>query len=318
MEKKSPDAFRTISEVAEWLGVPTHVLRFWESRFSQVKPVKRAGGRRYYRPSDMELLGGIRKLLHEDGMTIRGVQKLLREEGAKHVAAMSPSLDSDDMRDVTPSNVVPLDVQSTDTTSEVPKEPRERAEADLVEDAEIVETDVEPDMPMQDTTQAEHVDASKAAEHVDTSDTKPDTAPDAPSEVAAEAATSAGDQHDISQRIDAETAASAPDDVTSDPVPAVETPEGPTASDVAVDPTASAESPPSADAAPSGPALPDISHIPDDPSDEDAIADAPILAVSLRKARTNGTDAHIAAVQALADRLETLAAQMRQARGRQP
>ena len=139
MEKKSPDAFRTISEVAEWLGVPTHVLRFWESRFSQVKPVKRAGGRRYYRPSDMELLGGIRKLLHEDGMTIRGVQKLLREEGAKHVAAMSPSLDSDDMRDVTPSNVVPLDVQSTDTTSEVPKEPRERAEADLVEDAEIVE-----------------------------------------------------------------------------------------------------------------------------------------------------------------------------------
>lgn len=95
MEQKSPDAFRTISEVAEWLGVPTHVLRFWESRFTQVKPVKRAGGRRYYRPSDMELLGGIRKLLHEDGMTIRGVQKLLREEGVKHVAAMSPALDLD-------------------------------------------------------------------------------------------------------------------------------------------------------------------------------------------------------------------------------
>jgi resuscitation-promoting factor RpfA len=64
---KSPDAFRTISEVADWLGVPTHVLRFWESRFSQVKPVKRAGGRRYYRPADMALLGGIKRLLHDDG-----------------------------------------------------------------------------------------------------------------------------------------------------------------------------------------------------------------------------------------------------------
>ena len=90
--EKSPDAFRTISEVAEWLGVPTHVLRFWESRFAQVKPVKRAGGRRYYRPRDMELLGGIKKLLHDDGMTIRGVQKLLREKGVRHVAAFSPPI----------------------------------------------------------------------------------------------------------------------------------------------------------------------------------------------------------------------------------
>lgn len=93
--EKSPEAFRTISEVAEWLEVPTHVLRFWESRFAQVKPVKRAGGRRYYRPSDMRLIGGIKKLLHEDGMTIRGVQKLLREEGVKYVSAYSRPLDSD-------------------------------------------------------------------------------------------------------------------------------------------------------------------------------------------------------------------------------
>ncbi len=93
---KSPDAFRTISEVADWLGIPTHVLRFWESRFAQVKPVKRAGGRRYYRPRDMELLGGIRKLLHDDGMTIRGVQKLLREEGLRHVSEMSPPLPGED------------------------------------------------------------------------------------------------------------------------------------------------------------------------------------------------------------------------------
>ena len=86
---KSADAFRTISEVAEWLDTPAHVLRFWESKFSQVKPVKRAGGRRYDRPQDMMLLGGIKKLLHDDGMTIKSVQKLLRQEGVKHVAAFS-------------------------------------------------------------------------------------------------------------------------------------------------------------------------------------------------------------------------------------
>lgn len=86
---KSRDAFRTISEVAEWLETPAHVLRFWESKFTQIKPVKRAGGRRYYRPADMELLGGIKKLLHEDGMTIKGVQKVLREHGVRHVAALN-------------------------------------------------------------------------------------------------------------------------------------------------------------------------------------------------------------------------------------
>ncbi|WP_323783052.1 MerR family transcriptional regulator [Thalassovita sp.] len=92
---KSPDAFRTISEVAEWLDRPAHVLRFWESKFSQVKPVKRAGGRRYYRPQDMLLLGGIKKLLHDDGMTIKGVQKMLREQGVHSVAELSQPLDVD-------------------------------------------------------------------------------------------------------------------------------------------------------------------------------------------------------------------------------
>lgn len=90
---KSPDAFRTISEVAEWLEIQAHVLRFWESKFTQVKPIKRAGGRRYYRPNDMLLLGGIKRLLHEDGLTIKGVQKVLREEGMGHVAALSAPLD---------------------------------------------------------------------------------------------------------------------------------------------------------------------------------------------------------------------------------
>ena len=87
--EKSVDAFRTISEVADILQTPAHVLRFWESRFPQIKPVKRAGGRRYYRPSDVALLAGIRKLLHDDGMTIRGVQKILREQGVRRVAELA-------------------------------------------------------------------------------------------------------------------------------------------------------------------------------------------------------------------------------------
>jgi DNA-binding transcriptional MerR regulator len=87
--EKAPDAFRTISEVAAWLETPAHVLRFWESRFPQIKPVKRAGGRRYYRREDMALLGGIKFLLHEQGLTIRGVQKILSEQGVRHVAALS-------------------------------------------------------------------------------------------------------------------------------------------------------------------------------------------------------------------------------------
>lgn len=83
---KSAEAFRTISEVAVELDVPQHVLRFWESRFAQVRPVKRAGGRRYYRPDDIDLLKGIRALLYGDGFTIKGVQKVLKERGLRHVA----------------------------------------------------------------------------------------------------------------------------------------------------------------------------------------------------------------------------------------
>ena len=83
---KSPGAFRTISEVASELDVPQHVLRFWESKFIQVKPMKRGGGRRYYRPEDIDLLRSIRELLYTDGYTIKGVQKLLREGGVKALA----------------------------------------------------------------------------------------------------------------------------------------------------------------------------------------------------------------------------------------
>lgn len=84
---KSDGAFRTISEVAEELDVPQHVLRFWETKFTQVRPLKRGGGRRYYRPEDVTLLKRIRSLLYADGLTIKGVQKLLREAGVKAVTA---------------------------------------------------------------------------------------------------------------------------------------------------------------------------------------------------------------------------------------
>ncbi len=85
---KSPDAFRTISEVADDLDLPQHVLRFWETRFTQIKPMKRGGGRRYYRPQDVDLIKGIRHLLYDQGYTIKGVQKLLRENGNQFIAAL--------------------------------------------------------------------------------------------------------------------------------------------------------------------------------------------------------------------------------------
>lgn len=90
--KKAPEAFRTISEVAEILDTPAHVLRFWESKFYQIRPVKRAGGRRYYRPDDVALINGIKTLLQVQGMTIRGVQRVLQEQGAKHVATQGGPL----------------------------------------------------------------------------------------------------------------------------------------------------------------------------------------------------------------------------------
>jgi DNA-binding transcriptional MerR regulator len=85
---KSPDAFRTISEVAEELDLPQHVLRFWETRFSQIKPMKRGGGRRYYRPQDVDLIKGIRHMLYDQGYTIKGVQRLLKENGNQFMVAI--------------------------------------------------------------------------------------------------------------------------------------------------------------------------------------------------------------------------------------
>ena len=102
---KAPGAFRTISEVADEIDVPQHVLRFWESRFTQIRPMKRGGGRRFYRPEDVDLLRGVRHLLYGEGYTIRGVQRILREQGAAFVqsiwraGAQVPPPDAEDRED---------------------------------------------------------------------------------------------------------------------------------------------------------------------------------------------------------------------------
>lgn len=139
---KSPDAFRTISEVAESLDTPAHVLRFWESRFPQIKPVKRAGGRRYYRPADVALLTGIKRLLHDEGLTIRGVQKILRDQGVRHVAGLM-------------DDSVSLDTVLTTSTK-----------SDLLSEAEVPEAGfiaIEED-PEPDTAPARVVNPSQSAQ----------------------------------------------------------------------------------------------------------------------------------------------------------
>jgi len=104
---KSPEAFRTISEVADELKVPKHVLRFWEAKFAQLKPMKRGGGRRYYRPEDVALLRGIRFLLYDDGYTIRGVQKILREQGPRFVMEQRPLPEEESKPAVTVERAIP-------------------------------------------------------------------------------------------------------------------------------------------------------------------------------------------------------------------
>ena len=104
---KAPEAFRTISEVADELEVPKHVLRFWEAKFTQLKPMKRGGGRRYYRPEDVALLRGIRFLLYDDGYTIRGVQKILREHGPRFVMDFRRMTEGDEQEEAMSSPHIP-------------------------------------------------------------------------------------------------------------------------------------------------------------------------------------------------------------------
>ena len=132
---KSPDAFRTISEVAEDLDLPQHVLRFWETRFTQIKPMKRGGGRRYYRPQDVELIKGIRHMLYDQGYTIKGVQKLLRENGNHFLVAIGNG-DRDALEAIAPrrqADAVPLtaDEQPREGESPLLVIHRERQEVDI-------------------------------------------------------------------------------------------------------------------------------------------------------------------------------------------
>ena len=184
---KSPEAFRTISEVAEALDTPAHVLRFWESRFPQIRPVKRAGGRRYYRPADVALLTSIRHLLHVQGLTIRGVQKILREQGVRHVAGLTGDNDGvfvddlmegaaaedaaeamaqvpDDAPDpVETATILPLKRPVAAEVPEVP-EPPQAVPPDTIAEAPHVWVEAEPElalaMPLPVQTDADPVDAA--------------------------------------------------------------------------------------------------------------------------------------------------------------
>ena len=148
--EKAPDAFRTISEVADEIDVPQHVLRFWESRFSQIRPMKRGGGRRYYRPDDVDLLRGIRHLLYGEGYTIRGVQRILREQGAAFVqnvwragAEPAPPLLEEDAEDAVSRSGDDLPERSLFSYSERGDDDVETSKVDLTaaEAARLVSTE---------------------------------------------------------------------------------------------------------------------------------------------------------------------------------
>lgn len=146
---KAPDAFRTISEVADSLDVPQHVLRFWETRFAQIRPMKRSGGRRYYRPDDIDLLRGIRRLLYGEGYTIRGVQKILKEHGIRAVQAFA---------DGVPLSPAP----GSETSSRLPHHPGSSEADDVASDGELGEHDDAPE----DTPE---IEAGRRPDSVDTS-----------------------------------------------------------------------------------------------------------------------------------------------------
>ncbi|WP_408056443.1 MerR family transcriptional regulator [Tardiphaga alba] len=161
---KAPDAFRTISEVADDLDIPQHVLRFWETRFSQIKPMKRSGGRRYYRPDDVDLLRGIRRLLYGEGYTIRGVQRILKENGIKAVQGLVDE-------EATPAFApVPARASEPRMSSAAPLMSRPAAKAPVVEE-EPEEEDVEEKLEDEEAEDEEASDEeSEDAEEEDESD----------------------------------------------------------------------------------------------------------------------------------------------------
>jgi DNA-binding transcriptional MerR regulator len=158
---KAPDAFRTISEVAEELHVPQHVLRFWESRFREIKPLKRGGGRRYYRPEDIGLLRGIHHLLYGEGYTIRGVQRILRDQGVKFVQTVwqpgaprpTQPVDTDDGADVAEADIAEADVgedeefDAEEATSSERSEPGPRLAPSIIDREDAVAAGRGPQIP---------------------------------------------------------------------------------------------------------------------------------------------------------------------------
>ncbi len=292
---KSADAFRTISEVAEWLETPAHVLRFWESKFSQVKPVKRAGGRRYYRPTDMQLLGGIKKLLHEDGMTIKGVQKMLREQGIKQVAALSQPLD--EVTNVFAEEMAE-DISPDDSATNVLSFQRDEAEADRGTRQDTAEPISEPESA---TGQAVANEEDETAEPLffrhSSSDEKP-------AETESAAADSTGADAEETAPTSAETDRVSPSDAASlpsflsrpDPEPADPPADEQERADVGVAPEKATPDPAPA---------PALVTVPEDPQDDIPADPGALAALTARR--------HV--TPALARQLEDLAARLKALHG---
>ncbi|MGH1414503.1 MAG: MerR family transcriptional regulator [Pelagimonas sp.] len=240
---KSRDAFRTISEVAEWLETPAHVLRFWESKFTQIKPVKRAGGRRYYRPADMELLGGIKRLLHEDGMTIKGVQKVLREQGVRHVSSLNTIQVDDDGTSASGEVIEDAPFVEVDVPDSVVAFPgTEKAEPERTADmfaeqgqelSDAAEPDLEPPAILEDETDVpaeddENLDAALEADGVSELRTsEPDdqeAEPEETGEPAADALEEPADSNVVEEN-DSDPAEETSPEITTDQAPDVKEPE---------------------------------------------------------------------------------------------
>ena len=179
---KSAQAFRTIREVADWLGVAAHVLRFWESKFTQIKPVKRAGGRRYYRPADMALVGGIKVLLHDRGLTIRGVQKMISEQGIEAVTALSPPVD-DPVGDSSVIDMEPAQQWEADADTELQTPSGAPDPAPEVVPDPQPEPEAAPDTPTDEAPDPEPTPApapTEATSPTEAAPTAPEPTPEAP------------------------------------------------------------------------------------------------------------------------------------------
>lgn len=249
---KSPQAFRTIREVADWLDVAAHVLRFWESKFPQIKPVKRAGGRRYYRPGDMELVGGIKVLLHDQGMTIKGVQNMLASEGIARVSQLAPPLDED----ATPSEASEVDLWEAELNAlEASDAAEERRESRDAAQPELFDLAPEPLPIEQEPVEAPDPEAAVEAEIVP--DALADPAPEPEDEaesVEAQAEITASPEPDSAPLPEPEVVPEAPEIAepapVAEPQPAVE----PAAVEHSADPIPA--DPPSIDPAPHEPPKP--------------------------------------------------------------